>query len=119
MATLSIGSRESFQANALRARGLPSVVEGERLRNLINLHIQNKNDTANTYLIEVADDAGPALEVIVPQPSLQLPGLQDGQTPVFLYLARAAYDGPFPVHVTVTDSSSGQSRRLKVTFRGP
>ena len=121
VATLSVGSRENFHANALRAKGLPYVIDGERIRNLINLHIQNKTDAPNTYLIAVDDapDAPDAVEVIVPQPSLHLLGLQDGRTPVFLYLAREAYPGPFPVHITVTDSLSGQSRRLEVTFRGP
>ncbi len=119
VAVLSIGSRESFHANALRARGMPYVIEGERIRNLVTLHIQNKNDHPNTYLIKMSGQAISDLDVIIPQSALRLDGLSDGQAPVFLYLGREDFEGPFPIHITVTDSLSGRSIQLEVTFRGP
>jgi len=119
VATLSIASRESFHVNALRARGMPYVIEGERIRNLINLHIQNKSDRQNTYLVEVHEGPGAAVEAIVSQSRLRLDGLADGQTPVFLYVDREAYTSSFPVFVTVTDSISGRAKELEITFRGP
>jgi cytochrome c oxidase accessory protein FixG len=118
VASLSIGSRESFHANALRARGMPYVIENDRISNLVNLRIQNKTDQPGVYLIDVVDDNA-GLDVIIPQSSLRLGAMQDDQTPVFLYLDRALYEEAFPVHLTVTDSLSGVTKQLKVTFRGP
>ncbi len=119
VASLSFGSRESFQANALRARGMPYVIEEDRIRNLVNLRIQNKTDDPGVYLIELSDDGGKGLEAIIPQGTLRLDPLQEDQTPVFLYLDKAAYDGAFPVRLAVTDSLTGASKVLTITFRGP
>jgi len=119
VAMLSIGSRESFHVTALRARGMPYVIEGERIRNLVNLHIQNKDDHPNTYLIAMKDGEGPELETIISQSTLRLDGLQDGQAPIFLYLDQANFIGPFPVTLSVTDSLTGNHQDLSIIFRGP
>ena len=119
VALLSIGSRESFHANALRARGMPYVIEGDRIRNLVSLHIQNKDDHPNTYLIALKDSEGRDLDMIIPQSTLRLDGLQDGNAPIFMYLAKQDFTGPFPIVLSVTDSLTGNFIDLSITFRGP
>lgn len=119
LATLAAGSRESFQANALRTSGMPYLIEGDRLRNLYDLHIQNKGNKTSSYSIAVADSGRSGLSVIIPQPVLHLDALEDGQTPLFLYLPRKAYHGAFPVTLSVADSLSGEVKHLQVMFRGP
>ncbi|MDO9171318.1 MAG: cytochrome c oxidase accessory protein CcoG [bacterium] len=119
VATLSAGSREGFQANALRQAGMPYLFEGGRIRNLYNLHLQNKGDRASTYSIALTSGDRPGLELILPQPIVRLDPLEDGQTPLFLYLDRALYTGSFPMTLTVTDSLTGETKDLDVQFRGP
>ena len=118
VALLAISSRESFHANALRSRGMPYSLENGRVRNLYTIHVQNKSDRASTYMIDL-DNAPEGLEMIMPQPSMNLESLGDGQSPVFLYLDRSSYVEPFPLYLSVTDSLTGRSKVLEIMFRGP
>ncbi len=118
--SLAFTGRDAFVVNTLRARGMPYVLEGERLRNLYTLHIQNKNDREVTYqLVPEQNPDGPVVEYVIPQTTLQLGGLEDAQVPIFAYCARSLYRESFPLFVTVTDSVSGESRKVKMEFRGP
>ena len=119
VAGLAVHSREHFQANLLRARGLPYQVVGERLRNLYNVHLQNKSDSPDVFRITVDTGAHAGLTAIIPQPVVRLPALADGQYPVFLEMDRADYHGPVKLWLTVTDSLHAESHRLEMTFRGP
>jgi cytochrome c oxidase accessory protein FixG len=118
VATLAVSSRESFHANALRTRGMPYTLEEGRIRNLYTIRVQNKSDSDGVYMIDL-ENAPEGLEMIMPQPTLRLDSLADGRSPVFFYLGREAYSEPFPLSLTVTDSLTGHSKTLDVTFRGP
>lgn len=118
VASLAVGSRSSFHANALRAKGMPYAIEGERIRNLYTVRVQNKSDRTTTYMLKVMDPPA-GMEIIMPQPHMRLDSLDDGQSPVFFYLGRSEYDEPFLLAISVTDSLDGQSRTLEVMFRGP
>lgn len=118
VAGLSVRSRADFHVNALRAAGMPYVIEGERIRNLYTVRVQNKSERDNTYSVRLED--GPAdIEMIMPQPEMRLRSLEDGRSPVFFYLERSQYTEPFTLTLSVTDSISGTERLLDVTFRGP
>jgi cytochrome c oxidase accessory protein FixG len=111
--------REPFQATALRSTGLPFTIEGESLRNLYTLHLQNKTDAAHRYRIEPAPGAPAGLSFIIPQPELALGALEDGQVPLFALLPRADYTNAFDFDLLVTELESGNQRRLALRFRGP
>jgi len=111
--------REDFQANLLRSGGLPFAIEGENLRNLYTLHLQNKTDAAHRYRIEPAPGGPAGLSFIIPQPELALGALEDGQVPLFATLPRAAYTTAFDFDLLVTELESGSQRRLALRFRGP
>ena len=97
---------------------MPYSLENGRVRNLYTIHVQNKSDRASTYMIDL-DNAPEGLEMIMPQPSMNLESLGDGQSPVFLYLDRSSYVEPFPLYLSVTDSLTGRSKVLEIMFRGP
>ncbi len=118
LATFALGGRESFHANALRARGMPYTIEEGRIRNLYSVRVQNKSDRTTTYMVELAEGPG-NIEMIMPQPRLRLDSLEDGNSPVFFYLDRAEYTEPFKLRLSVTDSLTGHSKILEMTFRGP
>lgn len=114
--------RATFEAKAIRSRGMPYVMEEDRIRNLYTLHLQNKSTDIQTYFVTAGVDevpGGATLQFIVPQPRIELPGLADVQIPIFAYLPRSAYTGYFDFHFSVIDSLSGRERRIEVRFRGP
>ena len=64
-------------------------------------------------------DGIPSIEFLIPQPSVRLQPLEDHEVPVFVSMAREEFDGAFPLYLVVTDPSTGEDRRVSVTFRGP
>jgi polyferredoxin len=110
--------REAFEAKLLRARGLPYALDGDAIRNLYTVRIQNKEAAARTYFLTVAAE-GPAPEFVVAQPRVRVEGLQEAQVPVFAALPRDRFTAHFPVRFTVTDSTSGHARTIEARFRGP
>jgi len=112
--------RTTFEAKAIRPRGMPYVMEEDRIRNLYTLHLQNKTAASQVYRVAAgAGDGGGGLDFLIPQPRVELAPLADIQLPVFAYLARDAYSGPFDFHLSVTDSATAQQHRIEVRFRGP
>jgi len=117
VAVFMISNRDVFHANILRARGMPYTIEGERVRNLVNVQLQNKQSFDMVLSIQPAN--AEAAEYVIPQPVVRLGPGEDADVPIFLYIDRAAWDGQFPVSFTVTDSVTSETRELKMTFRGP
>jgi len=119
VASVLVAGRDPFQANALRTQGMPFVIEGEKVRNLFTIHLQNKQSRAVTLEISGDEQAAPGIEFLIPQPSVTLQPMEDLEVPVFAYVSRSQFDGAFPLLLTVRDSETGESKDLKVTFRGP
>ena len=116
------GKRESFEVKLLRAKGLPFSLEGDRIRNLYTLSIQNKTQEDQVYLIEARDrEAGDdeETEFIIAQSRVRVRALSIVQVPVFAFISRSEYDNPYPLTFTVVDSASGTARNLEALFRGP
>ena len=78
-------------------------------------------DTA-TYTIAAAESTTaehPEIDFIIPQASVVLESFEDGEFPLFAELPRSAYNGPFSYHLVVTDSATGEAKRIEIRFRGP
>jgi cytochrome c oxidase accessory protein FixG len=119
IASVTVSRRATFQANVLRARGMPYTVEEGRIRNLLNLHLQNKQDRPMVLRVEPELETAGVIEFLIPQQRVQLEPMQDLEFPIFAYVARDTYQGAFPTALIVSDSLSGDSKRLEITFRGP
>jgi cytochrome c oxidase accessory protein FixG len=119
VALWAASGREAFQANVLRARGLPYVLEENRIRNLFNLHLQNKGSEPTVYVIAVDESAESSFEWILPEGRIMLEGGDNQQWPIFVYLPIEAYDEATPLRLTVTDSTSGEQKVVEMLFRGP
>jgi cytochrome c oxidase accessory protein FixG len=119
VALWSASGRDPIQVNVLRARGLPYVLEEDRIRNLFNLHIQNKGAEPAVFRIEFERGEENSFEVILPQEVVRLGGGENQQVPLFVYLPRAAYAGEIPLRLTVTDSTTGTQKVVETLFRGP
>ena len=118
------GHREDFEVKVLRARGLPFSLEGDRIKNLYTLSLQNKTNADRVYFIQAdaAEERGEEeedTEFVVAEPRVQVGAMSLVQVPIFAFLPRSKYEEPYPLSFTVSDSASGASRTLKAVFRGP
>jgi cytochrome c oxidase accessory protein FixG len=113
----SVVSRDAFHANMLRAKGLPYSLEGDEIRNIVNIHVQNKQDFDMVLSIVPVDPD--VVRYIIPQSLLRLSAGEDMEVPVYFYRTRENYAGSFPIAFDVTDSVTGESQRLTTSFRGP
>jgi cytochrome c oxidase accessory protein FixG len=121
--TGSMLARSTFEVNVLRARGMPYTLENGEIRNVYNLRIQNKGEVGAVYLLaagsEPGDAASSAPELVLANPRLEVPSLGDATTSVIARMRRSDYTDGFPVTIAVTDSVTGRSRTVELTFRGP
>jgi cytochrome c oxidase accessory protein FixG len=117
----TLSRREPFEARMLRARGLPYVLEAQKIRNVVDVRIQNKRDVPAVFDIrlDAPDTAPPSLEVIVAQPRIRIAPLGDERSPIIASLLRDEWDVSFPLTVAITDSATGHTKTLEVPFRGP
>ncbi|MBI5433408.1 MAG: cytochrome c oxidase accessory protein CcoG [Planctomycetes bacterium] len=113
--------RTSFEAAALRARGMPYTLEDERIQNLYSIHLQNKSTTKAEYTVEafVPEPATTPVEWRVASDKLEIEPLGDATISVFAFVRRDAYRQPFPVGVKVSDLAAQEVQIVELTFRGP
>jgi cytochrome c oxidase accessory protein FixG len=109
--------RSPFEANLLRVRGSPFVLDGDSVRNQFELHLVNKNPGSSTLTVVPAERDGTSF--LVPQKEITLGSLQSFRLPVFVTLPRSAFHGPFEVELEVRDGASGQRREVEARFLGP
>ena len=115
-------SRTSFQASALRTAGMPYTLEGERIRNLYSLHVQNKTDDTNTYTLAPAESTlgeHSDLVFLFPQDTLEIESFDSREVPIFVEQERSSYTGPFEFQFAITDRATGEEMLVEVRFRGP
>lgn len=122
VATFTASHRTTFEANLLRARGMPYEIDPTSIRNLITLHLQNKTPDTRTYFLEPKlepEAAALAPEFIVPERRARLAGMADVKLPLFVTVSREKYKEPFKLTIAVTDSTSGHVKDVTVQFLGP
>jgi hypothetical protein len=120
--TGSMLARSSFEVHILRARGMPYTLDDGEIRNVYSLRIQNKGETAAVYLLAASSATGEgaaAPELVLANPRLEIPSLGDATTSIIARLRRSDYTDGFPVTIAVTDSATGRSKSVQLTFRGP
>lgn len=107
--SLSFASRGSFEAHILRpAGGAPFVVDGERVRNTLRVHIVNKDDEARTFSL---DPSLSDVEMIVPVSTVTL---EAGGSRDVILIANGTLGTGGTVRVRVT--SDGETRVLEAPF---
>lgn len=114
----SLALRTSFEANVLRPRGAnPFVVDGERVRNVFEIHLVNKAPQAADYRIAVESPV--AAEIVVATPEVRLASLAGARVPISVAIARADLGAPVELTVVITERVSGEQRRQGVRFLAP
>jgi len=84
--SLAIRSSSEFEANLMRLRSLPFVVEGERVRNAFELHLVNKR--AGKVEFEIEGVPAPGFDYAVAMPRVALGALESRNIPIFVSFPR-------------------------------
>ncbi len=112
------GRRMDFEANLLRLPGAPYAVEGEVVRNAMQIHLVNKRSVPVRYLIAVEPTAD--MSALVPLGDVAVPPLGDARAPIVLSMPLARFHADFPVTVRVTSTiEPGRSVVVTAMFLGP
>ena len=114
---VSAGTRQPFEANLIRMRGAPYVLDGETIRNSYELHVVNKNNVETRFHIAVQTPL--RSQLVVPQNELQLGPLESARVPIFVTVERADFKLPFEVVVDVQETPGELHRQARARFLGP
>jgi cytochrome c oxidase accessory protein FixG len=106
-----------FEANVVRAVGLPYVLDGDVVRNQATVHLINKNPGPSD--MEIAAAPGQQVALLISQPRLTLPSLGSQQVPVVLTVRRADFRRGMTAVLLVTDGASGTRKELRMPVLGP
>lgn len=114
---ISLWQRTPFEANVLRMRGVPFVIEDGQVRNQYEVHLVNKSPSATRYRLGVTGHD--ALTVDFARSEVTVESLQDSRVPMVVKLPVGLAHGKVDLQLQVTDSSSGESRITSVPFIAP
>ncbi|MFN7132328.1 MAG: 4Fe-4S dicluster domain-containing protein [Myxococcales bacterium] len=117
---VGLWSRAPFEANALRAGGVPYVLGADAtVRNQFELHLVNKRPDAAILQVAVLEGAG--AEVVIAQRELALGSLESARVPVFVTARRdGAVPARFPLLVLLqVGDGSGALKQLELQVLGP
>lgn len=114
---LGLTSRTPFEANLLRVRGAPYVLDGGSLRNQFELHLVNKNPGEAAFEINV--DTPEGTKITVPTKVVTLGSLESFRLPIFVSMEQGAFEGPFEISVDVSDKVSDRQKQVSAQFLGP
>ncbi len=89
----------------LRGIGAPFVEQGDLVRNLLRIKIQNRTSSAQNYVLSLSDASGAVL--VAPENPLPVGPLEQATESVFVLAPRSAFvGGMLAVSVHVTDQKS-------------
>ncbi|MBK8098218.1 MAG: cytochrome c oxidase accessory protein CcoG [Planctomycetes bacterium] len=111
--------RTPFEANLRRVPGQAFTLEQERVHNVFDLHLINKQPVAHTF---VAKAIGPAeAEVVLPQTEFALQSLEDRKMPVHVFVPRASFRPGMQLEIEVRTGGDAPAmvRRAKAPLLGP
>lgn len=112
-------SRLPFEANVLRVRGLPFVVQNDVIRNQFELHLVSKNPAPSTLTVRVQAPVDIDLTMPAVDGKVSLGPTADFRLPIFASVKRSDWAGPFELSVTITDEATGDTKTTTAKFLGP
>ena len=117
--TYAVTHRESFEANLLRTNGgVPFVLDDGYVQNMINLHVVNKTDEAQTYhIVPIEDPEVPFAFTISPE-TVELNGGAARDAIVIVRLPQERMRSGLTLRFNVTQEG-GDTREASATFLGP
>jgi cytochrome c oxidase accessory protein FixG len=109
--------RTPFEANVIRLGAIPWVIEGDTVRNQVEVHLVNKRQDSRRFRVQVQAPAG--IETIVEQREIDLGPLAHARIPAVLIAHRRDLIAGQLMFVVVRDVASGAERRQPLPFLSP
>ncbi len=117
VASLVMLANDDFEANLLRAKATPFIIENDAVRNSATLHVINKTAEEATFSIKAATGSEKYVELSEVAVLTEAFGGRD--LPLVIRVPRAEYRADMEVFVEVRASYSEQVKRVKVKVLGP
>lgn len=118
VASFAMWKRTDFEATVLRLPGEPYRVEGDEIRNALQVHIVNKRAELSSYRVEV--DSSIDMTAVVPLPTVDVTSLGDARVPLFVSVPRSRFVREFPVRIHVVRVGDEKNAKMvTATFLGP
>lgn len=115
-ATLALAARTSFEATVVRQPGVPWVVDGDAVRNQLEVHLTNKHGTPARFQVQVR--APVRARIGLGQSAVELPPLGDLRIPLVVTVARADLPPALVLQLEVA-SDDGSVQRQEIRFVAP
>lgn len=112
-----LAARTPFEANLVRVRGAPYILDAGNIRNQYELHIVNKNPGAAAFSIDVG--APDHANVTVPTRTVTLGPFESFRLPIFVSIDASTFGEPFDIEVEIVDGVSSRHREVSARFLGP
>ena len=104
-----------FEANLLRLPGAPYVVEGEVVRNSLEIHLLNKVDREALFTLELPEEG---VEVVTPSTEITLPAMGSRRVPLFVRFPRTG-EAPPRLRVVVRMQGVEEPRVVEAPLLAP
>jgi len=111
--TFALRSHTHFEANMLRLPGAPYVLEGGRVRNMLELHLVNKRGEPTRFTL--TPDTSSGIEYVLSQRTLTLPAMGQRRIPIFA----TAPDDRVPRRVSIRVDDGEKPRVVADPFVAP
>lgn len=106
-----------FEANVVRGRGAPYVIEDGTVTNQFLLHLINKSPVKTTLTLEAT--AAPPAVFIIPKSEVPIEPQASMVLPIIVSLPASAYHSGLAFSLRIREQASGNERQLTLPFTGP
>jgi cytochrome c oxidase accessory protein FixG len=113
---LAVATRVPFEANVLRPVGVPWVIEGDQVRNQIEVHLVNKRAERRSYHLSLEGPVG--LQAQFGQTDVTLASLAHARIPVVL-VGNPQVTLTTPLTLVIREAETGAERKTPVRFLAP
>lgn len=118
VASFAMAGRTTFEANLLRLRGAPFVVDGDSVQNGFELHLVNKTGETRSFQLACLDSPGMHCTIAIAEP--QLAPMADGRIPVFVDYRRGTVGAHRTAKIKVTPAGdASEARVIAIPILGP
>ena len=115
-ATVALARRTTFEATVVRQPGVPWVIDGESVRNQLEVHLTNKRGRPARFHLVV--EAPVRAQIGLGQADLELPALADVRIPLVITIAGKDARPDLAFELAVADDA-GANRRQEIRFIAP
>jgi cytochrome c oxidase accessory protein FixG len=115
-AAVALAGRTPFEATVVRQPGVPWVIDGDHLRNQLEIHLTNKRGAPARFRLAVS--APVPAQIGLGQDQLELPALGDARIPLVISIARRDAQPGLTFQFRVADAT-GSARTQEIRFIAP